>query len=463
MAAWRATRAVTRGAGLCASLAPLVRPARLQAPLRSFNRFVHQKGALNQVRAGWLLPQSPLVAVALVGFGGYLGADEKRCDLLVEYGKAALRAFRLLTCCISIAYGYKQAKRLDSHGAYLSSEEEKHKELQIEAGRAERARRQAVMDGVDAAEAEAEAARTRHAAMRFGEELAAKRVALENSDNNNKTWHELHTRGAQKMLTMCLANGGIYVKLGQHIAQLDYIVPEPYTKALSALFRTNMTSSWEDVVKVIREDLGAEPEELFGSIERTPLASASLAQVHRATARDTGAPLAVKVQHPNLREICDADMAAVAVAVKLAGWLFPDDFTLQWLLEEMKVYLRRELDFESEARNVERCRRFFSCAGAGAALADAVVVPGVVHSLTTPRVLTMTFEEGCSVTDIDALRKMNISPSLVTKLLCETFCSQIFLGNFVHCDPHPGNVLIRQHPNCAAGTPQLVLLDHGIQ
>eukprot|EP00965_Chrysotila_dentata_P251306 6209974-Pleurochrysis_carterae.AAC.5 len=85
MAAWRATRAVTRGAGLCASLAPLVRPARLQAPLRSFNRFVHQKGALNQVRAGWLLPQSPLVAVALVGFGGYLGADEKRCDLLVEY------------------------------------------------------------------------------------------------------------------------------------------------------------------------------------------------------------------------------------------------------------------------------------------------------------------------------------------------------------------------------------------
>ena len=139
------------------------------------------------------------------------------------------------------------------------------------------------------------------------------------------------------------------MKLGQYVAQLDYLVPPPYISTLEVLFSHNHVSPWEDVAATITTDLGAHPDELFASIDREPIASASLAQVHRATARGAGSSraLAVKVQHTGLREACGADLAAVGVAVRAAAYLFPDDFVLHWMWEEMATFLPQALGFTS--------------------------------------------------------------------------------------------------------------------
>ena len=98
--------------------------------------------------------------------------------------------------------------------------------------------------------------------------------------------------------------------------------------------------------RVVQEELGAPPEQLFASFDPEPIASASLAQVHRATRRGTGEPLAVKVQHAGMLDACAADLRAVSLAVGLAEWLFPDEFRLGWVLAELVPHLPLELDGE---------------------------------------------------------------------------------------------------------------------
>jgi aarF domain-containing kinase len=271
-------------------------------------------------------------------------------------------------------------------------------------------------------------------------------------------WDELHERNAERLLAMCVANGGLYVKLGQHLAQLDYIVPKAYTCALSRLFQHTKPSCIEDVIRVIEEDTGHPLGQSFAQFLPEPFASASLAQVHVAYEHGTGRKLAVKVQHARLREACASDIAAVRLAVDAAGWLFPGDFRLRWVVDELAPHLPLELDFANEAQNLRRCAAFLR---ESRDLQSRVALPEIVQHLSSSRVLTMTFEDGCSVTDTDALRRMHLSPAAVANLLSETFCSLIFDGGFCHCDPHPGNVLVRPragHPE----SPQLVLLDHGL-
>jgi hypothetical protein len=115
-------------------------------------------------------------------------------------------------------------------------------------------------------------------------------------------FQECHLRNAVRLRDMCSTNKGIYIKLGQHLAMLDYILPEEYTKTLSSLLARTPTSSWEDVEKTLCEEFQV-PQAvpyLFDSIETEPIASASLAQVH--VAYKDGMKLAVKVQHRGLLE-----------------------------------------------------------------------------------------------------------------------------------------------------------------
>jgi aarF domain-containing kinase len=105
------------------------------------------------------------------------------------------------------------------------------------------------------------------------------------------------------------------------------------------------------------------------------------------------------------------------------------------VVEELAPHLPLELDFEHEAANLARCARFFASSG----LRDRVALPDVLPQLSSHRVLTMTFEEGCSVTDKSALLRMGLSPASVARLLSEAFCALVFEAGFVHCDPHPGN------------------------
>eukprot|EP00051_Salpingoeca_urceolata_P015011 m.192127 g.192127 ORF g.192127 m.192127 type:complete len:631 (+) comp18260_c0_seq4:102-1994(+) len=266
-------------------------------------------------------------------------------------------------------------------------------------------------------------------------------------------WHQAHMRNAIRLRDACCANQGIYVKLGQHLGQLDYLVPVEYISAMEIMFDKAPTSAFEDIEATFREEFnGLGPDDVFESFERVPIASASLAQVHRARTK-SGQLVAVKIQHRRLRENCTGDVATVDLLVTFVKWAFPHlDYT--WLTEEMRLNVPLELDFLHEAANAKRCARMF-------AHRDDITVPEVFDELTTHRVLCLGFEKGITVTQANEIENMELNPSDVARLISQVFAEQIFVHGFVHCDPHPGNILIRPHPRNPR-KPQIVVLDHGL-
>lgn len=262
-----------------------------------------------------------------------------------------------------------------------------------------------------------------------------------------------HRKAANRLLQLCRENKGVYIKVGQHLANLDYLIPEEYIATLSSLFDDAPDTSIEDVREVVREDLGAYPEDLWKDFDHQPIASASLAQVHIAYDRTTGEKLAIKIQHRGLRETSRGDIYALQLVVNALERMFPEEFCYGWIMEEIAPQLPRELDFRNEGGNSEKAAHHLARAKINC------VVPKVHWEQTTDRVLTMTFEEGFRSTDVEAIKRVGLKKHDVAKLVSSVFNSQALLSGFVHCDPHAANVLIRRDAN---GRAQLVLVDHGL-
>jgi aarF domain-containing kinase len=257
-----------------------------------------------------------------------------------------------------------------------------------------------------------------------------------------------------------MANGGLYIKLGQHVAMLDHMLPPAYVTTMRAhLLDRCPASAFADVARVLEEDLGAPLAELgFSAFDPAPVASASLAQVHAATDAATGRRLAVKVQHAGLRETAAADLAVIGAIVRAVRWAAPG-VDLEWLVEEARENLPRELDFRLEAANGARCAAHL--AARGSAVAGRVAVPAVDLGRTSPRVLTMEFVDGCRVDDAAGLAAAGAPPAAVAAVVARAFAEMIFRHGDVHADPHAANMLVRKNA-AAPGGWQLVLLDHGL-
>lgn len=210
-------------------------------------------------------------------------------------------------------------------------------------------------------------------------------------------------------------------------------------------------SSLEDVKKVIEADLKKSADELFSEFEETPRGCASLAQVHRARVRDSGEIVAVKVQHPRVRDHSLVDMTTMDLLVRLVYRIFPE-FSFMWLAEETKKNLPLELDFIQEAKNADRVTKLFSHK------LPWLKIPRVHWTLSTHRVLTMEYVEGGEVTDREYVAANKLDPRVISQRLATLYSEMIFVEGYVHCDPHPGNILV--HPSTDG--PQIILLDHGL-
>ncbi|XP_063225636.1 aarF domain-containing kinase 1 [Bacillus rossius redtenbacheri] len=262
---------------------------------------------------------------------------------------------------------------------------------------------------------------------------------------------EVHRAAAGKLLALCRTNKGVYIKVGQHIGALDYLLPQEYVQTMKVLHSRAPCSSLKEVEQVLREDLKRDPLELFDEFEPEPLGTASLAQVHRAKLKD-GTVLAVKVQHPYVKGNSIVDMKTMEVLVKLVAWAFPD-FKFLWLVDETKRNIPLELDFTQEGHNAEKFRDMFQHF-------SWLKVPKIHWELSTSRVLAMEYLEGGQVNDLGYIRREGIDPYEVSDKLGQLYSQMIFLHGFVHSDPHPGNVLVRRAtPGPGA---EVVLLDHGL-
>jgi predicted unusual protein kinase regulating ubiquinone biosynthesis (AarF/ABC1/UbiB family) len=208
---------------------------------------------------------------------------------------------------------------------------------------------------------------------------------------------------------------------------------------------------FEEVRERVESELGAPLEQLFLSFEPTPVASASLAQVHRATLRD-GRVVAVKVQYPGIDALVHSDLANLDTLFRAVGFV-ERDFDVMPLLDELTEHVPRELDFVNEARNAEAIGRYFEGR-------DDLRVPAVVWEYTTARVLVSEFIDGIKINDRARLEAAGIPRECVMRSLVDAYCLQILRHGFFHADPHPGNLLVL--PPERGGPPVVVFLDFGL-
>lgn len=393
----------------------------------------------------WLYP---LVVTSALGTVLLLKDEEKR----IHAERLAQAAFRIVNLVSTVGYigldyatfiqyqkkissGTSKREILSQQLKDYQADQEKNTILQFKSkDPAEIARLQAIIDS------------TRIKIDKISEEIA---------NETTSPFSKIHQRSAVRLRDMCARNKGIYIKLGQHLSMLDHIVPYEYQKELSTLLANTPRSSWDSVQRVIRQDLGNDPLVLFQSFEETPIASASLAQVHIAH-NHKGEKLAVKVQHYGLAETSKGDMVVITFLVNLISQLF-DGFNYNWLADEMNKNLPKELDFRIERANLKRCASYLK----NFIDAGDVALPTAVDELSSKRVLVMSFEKGSYVNDLEAMEKMGINPRDVAQTVSRTFCEQMYRHGFVHCDPHEANLLVRAHP-FKKGKPQVVLLDHGL-
>lgn len=262
----------------------------------------------------------------------------------------------------------------------------------------------------------------------------------------------VHTRSAERLLRLCRAQGGCYVKIGQHIASMTHGIPAEYSSGMRSLEDAAAHRPFPQIRRLLAKELReAGGLAAFSELEKRPVAAASLAQVHRARLADDGREVAVKIQYPGLEVLCQTDLTSIQTLSWLLSRVFPT-FSLDWIVQQFRRNLAKELDFTLEAESSMRTKRNFEDD-------RRIAVPGVVGELTTKRVLTMDYIDGIRVNDVAALRKAGIDPGAVAQAVVDSFAAMVFVYGYCHCDNHFGNLLVRP---AGGGKFELFILDHGL-
>lgn len=230
--------------------------------------------------------------------------------------------------------------------------------------------------------------------------------------------------------------GPTFIKLGQLLSTRADLLPGPYLEALARLQDQIEPFPYEEVERIVSGELAVRMSKAFVDFDPTPLAAASLSQVHRAYMRD-GREVVVKVQRPNIRDLIVADLESLS---EIAHFL--DQHTelgRRYEFDNMLINLRksllRELDFTIEANNLHTI-------GQNLAEFENIVVPEPIDDFTTTRVLTMEYIAGKKITALNPLRTLDIDRGLLADELFRAYLKQFLIDGLFHADPHPGNVFL---------------------
>ena len=247
--------------------------------------------------------------------------------------------------------------------------------------------------------------------------------------------------------------GPIFIKFGQLMATRRDLLPPEWTDALARLQDQVAPFPVSEARARIETELGASIDSVFSRFDDTPLASASIAQVHSAALQD-GTDVVVKIRRPGLGHIVDRDLAVMRFGATWLERLWADAryFRPRQVVDDYAVIIRAELDLSAEAHNSELMRRQFL-------FSPLLFIPPIHMQFTTPKMLVMDRIYGIPVNDIERIRAAGIDPKVLAERGVEIFFAQVFRYNFFHADMHPGNIFVNpEHP----GSPQYLAVDCAI-
>ena len=254
---------------------------------------------------------------------------------------------------------------------------------------------------------------------------------------------------AERMRMALEELGPTFVKLGQILSTRPDIIPAAFVKEFEKLQDQVPSFSFDELRTQIELELGASVEELFETINKEPLAAASIAQVHRASLK-SGEEVAVKVRRPGVVSLVESDISALMALAQLAerhisGSELYDPVSV---VREFARSIRREMDFSREGHTIERFRDNFK-------FTPWMSFPHVYWSHSSRGVLTMEFIDGIKVSDLSSLESTGLDPKLIAQRGADAFLEMVLKHGFFHGDPHPGNVFILPDN-------RICLLDYGI-
>lgn len=268
---------------------------------------------------------------------------------------------------------------------------------------------------------------------------------------SRKTRARRNRQAAVRFRALAIKMTGLMIKVGQFLsARLD-VLPKEITDELADLQDEVPAEAFGAIKAQAERELKASLATKYAHFDETPMAAASLGQVHRAKLNEPDAMQAgftdvvVKVQRPYIEQIVDVDLAALR---RVGTWLqqykpVSKRADVIALVEEFAATTREEIDYLAEGANAETFAQNF-------AHAPHVHVPEVVWELSTTRVLTLEDVAAIKIGDYDAITAAGISRAAVAQTLLDTFMQQIFEDGFFHADPHPGNLFITPLPGTDA-------------
>jgi len=243
--------------------------------------------------------------------------------------------------------------------------------------------------------------------------------------------------------------GPIFVKFGQVLSTRRDLLPADLAEELAKLQDRVPPFTSELAVAEVELSLGKRLDQVFASFERTPVASASVAQVHLATLKD-GTEVAVKVLRPGVERAIARDVLLLETGARLLELLWADGRRLKprEVVAEFERHLDDELDLVREAANASLLRRNF-------AASPLLAVPAIHWDYCSRRVMVMERMHGTPISQVDVLRRKGVDIPALSRAGVEIFFTQVFRDGFFHADMHPGNILV-------ADDGKYIALDFGI-
>ena len=254
--------------------------------------------------------------------------------------------------------------------------------------------------------------------------------------NRKSSLSEQRRRSAKRVKQALIELGAAFIKLGQFLSVRKDIISDELAQELMELQDRVPPFDFDLLKSTVERELGAPPDVIFKEFELTPIASASIGQVHRARLQD-GRPVVVKVQRPDLAEIFYQDLGYMRFIARIGPIIKPNADWASWLAlsDEFGRTVFEEIDYLKEGRNADRIRQILK-------EHKSVRVPRVFWKMTGRHVLTMEYLPGVKIDKVDEIVKLGIDPVQLGNNLVAAYMEQVLSHGFFHADPHAGNLAV---------------------